>query len=171
MDPVYASYSVSSREVSEGGKEDEIVFNDKHHGMIIGKEAGVVFNPRCDQVISRTIDNELVGGVVYSAYTGHSVAMHFAGFDPNWIIRDMIWVCFDYPFTQLGVKKIFAPVPSSNKRAYEMDLRWGFSRPTVIKDVFEDGDLIVLEMLREECRWLKLRPKRFFNGEANGRQE
>lgn len=171
MDPVYATYSISPREVSKDGKPDEIVFNDKHHGMIIGQASGMVFNPRCDQVISRTVDNELVGGVVYSGYTGHSVAMHFAGFEPHWIIRDMIWVCFNYPFTQMGVKKIFAPVPSSNTLAYEMDLRWGFSRPTVLKDVFDDGDLIVLEMLKEECKWLKLKPKRFFDGDTHGRQE
>ena len=137
--------------------------------MIIGQEAGYVFNPRCDQVISRVVDNELLGGVVYSGYTGHSIALHFAGFDPHWIIRDMIWVCFDYPFTQLGVKKIFAPVPSSNTLALEMDLRWGFKDPVVLKDVFDDGDLIVLSMLREDCKWLKLKPRRFTFGEGNGR--
>ena len=31
----------------------------------------------------------------------------FGGWDPHWINRDMLYVVFDYPFNQLGVKRLF----------------------------------------------------------------
>lgn len=163
MARVYAESEGRPGEVPQA-KADEIVINNHHHGFIIGEAAGVQFNTRCDQVIARVVDNELLGGVVYSGYTGHSIAMHVAGFDPRWISRDLIWTCFDYPFSQLQVKKIFAPTPSSNKLAHDMNLRWGFTRPVIVEDVFEDGDLIVLSMYAHECRWLKLKPNRIARG-------
>ncbi len=147
---------------SEGNvPEDKIVLNDPFHGFTIGKEAGHIFNPAGDQVIARTLDNELVGGVVYTAYSPNaSCAMHMAAFNPRWITRDLMWVCFDYPFNQLKVKKIFAPVPSNNALALSMNERFGFKRKYLIEGVFEDADLVVMEMYREDCKWLDILPNR-----------
>ena len=69
----------------------------------------------------------------------------------------MLWITFDYPFNQLGVKKLIGQVPSSNLKALEFDKKLGFKEEARISDVFPDGDLIVLSMRREDCRWLKIR--------------
>src|SRR6478609_5802549 len=109
---------------------DEIIFNDTAHGFIIAKEAGVHFAQDYDTCISREVDGELIGGCVYNGYNpGGSICVHFAGFDTHWMTRELIWVCFDYPFNQLGVKKMFAHVPETNELAVAMDLRFGFMRP------------------------------------------
>jgi RimJ/RimL family protein N-acetyltransferase len=71
----------------------------------------------------------------------------------------MIWVCFNYPFVQLGCSKLFGQVPASNRKALEFDLKLGFIEEARVKDVFPDGDLIVIAMKREDCRWLKLKPR------------
>lgn len=149
------------------------MFNDQAHGMIIAKEAGINFVQDYDTCISRVVDGDLVGGVVYNGYNpGGSIAVHFAGFTKHWICRDMIWICFDYPFNQLNVKKLFAYVPETNQHALQMDMRFGFTRPIRIKDVFEDCDLIVLDMYKDECKWLKILPNKYRPiGGQDGRQE
>ena len=136
-----------------------IVFNNADHGHKIAKAAGTAFNAYSDVCISRVEGDELWGGVTYTAYTGTSMGLHVAGFRPDWVCRDMIWVCFNYPFEQLGCSKLFGQVPASNLKALEFDLKLGFIEEARIKDVFPDGDLIVLAMKREDCRWLKLKPR------------
>lgn len=138
-----------------------IISNNEQHGYVIASAAGCVFNKGVDQVISRVEDGKLLGGVIFTGYCGASICIHVAGFDPHWINKSMLWITFDYPFNQLGVKKLIGQVPSSNLKALEFDKKLGFKEEARISDVFPDGDLIVLSMRREDCRWLKMRG---FNG-------
>lgn len=137
-----------------------IVSNNSDHGYRIGKSSGVVFNPEADTVIARVDpDGTLRGGNIYNGYTGVAINVHMAGFDPHWCNIDMLWVGFHYPFVQLGVRKLFAQVPAANSKALDIDKKLGFKEEARIKDVFPDGDLIVLAMKPEDCRWLKLKPR------------
>lgn len=136
-----------------------IVFNDHSHGYAIAARAGAVFNPAVDTCIATVRDGQIAGGQIYSDYTGVSLTMHVAGFDPMWISIDMLWVSFHYPFIQLGCKKIFGQVPEDNIKALEFDLKLGFKEEARIRDVFPSGDLILLSMRREDCKWLKIKPR------------
>lgn len=138
-----------------------IIFNNEEHGRAIAKAAGCTFNPECDRAISRTSDRdgELLGGVIYQNFTRESIAMHTAGFNDRWVTRDLIWVCFHYPFVQLGVKRIFGQVPETNTKALEFDLWFGFKILTKIDGVFPDGGAIVLVLEREDCKWLNYKPR------------
>lgn len=137
-----------------------IVFNDPGYADRIAAAAGAQFNMRFDQCIARVMDGELAGGVIYSGYTKKSISMHVAGFRDDWINRDMLWICFDYPFMQLGCEVLFGQVPSDNLRALEFDMKLGFKIRARIEDVFPDADLFVLAMRKDECRWLGLKPRR-----------
>lgn len=136
-----------------------IHINDHDHGYRVAKAAGVIFNPSGDVVISHSRQGALTGGMIYNCFTGCSINIHIAGFDPRWGDRDLVWVGFDYPFNQLGCKKVFGQVPASNTQALEFDLKLGFKIDAVIKDVFPDGDLIVVSMAKDDCHWLKLKPR------------
>lgn len=136
-----------------------IEFSNIEHGYRIAKEAGCSFNPAIDQVISRVEDGVLLGGNIYQGYTGASIHLHMAGFRPNWANRDFLWVAFDYPFNQLGCKKVFGQVPEYNTRALEIDMKLGFKIEARIEDVFPDGACLVLSLAREDCRWLNLKPR------------
>jgi hypothetical protein len=136
-----------------------IHINEYEHGSRIARACGIVFNPAGDVVISHTRHDELTGGMIYNCYTGASINIHIAGFDPRWGDRDLVWVGFDYPFNQLGCKKVIGQVPSYNDLALEFDLKLGFKIEAVIKDVFPNGDLFVVSMLKEDCRFLKLKPR------------
>lgn len=136
-----------------------ILFNNADHGQKIARTAGCYFNPASDICISRWEEGFLLGGVIYQNFTGESIAMHTAGFHPKWISRDLLWVSFDYPFNQLGVKRIFGQVPESNTKALEFDLKIGFKVVTKIDGVFKDGGAIVIVLERADCRWLGLKPQ------------
>lgn len=149
-----------------------IELNNPQHAEVIAKVAGIVRNPMTDACISRSEDGKLLGGVIYKDYTGFSLSMHVAGFAPYWINRDMLWVCFDYPFNQLRCGKLFGPTSADNIQALEFNQKIGFKLDTIIRDVFPTGDMHLLSMYREECRWLKLKPRTIKAGDSDdGRQE
>lgn len=100
-----------------------------------------------------------MGGVIYENYNPHSISAHIAGLEPGWLTPDLLWVMFHYPFVQLNCKKIIGFVPSYNVRALAFDYKLGFKYVTRIPEVFSNGDLIVLAMDRQDCRWLEIRPR------------
>lgn len=143
-----------------------IVLNRKDHGYEIAKGAGCSFNPAVDTVISRERDGRLLGGVIYQNYTGASIGMHVASFEDGWMNRELLWVCFHYPLVQLGCSSVLGTVPASNTKALEFDKKLGFKEVARVPAVFPDGDLVIVAMRREECRWLNLKPSSFVLREA-----
>ena len=82
--------------------------------------------------------------------------MHTAAIVPNWISKDLLWAAFDYPFNKLKVKVILASVASTNEEALKLDRHLGFVDKAYIEDAHIDGDLVILAMRRENCRWLDI---------------
>lgn len=123
--------------------------------------AGSKFTPVTMQVISRTVNGELRGGVVYENWTGEggSVLVHIASTDKRWINRDMLWVMFDYPFNQLKVTQAFAQVAAKNEDCLKFSKSVGWSEVIRLDAVFPDDDMILLRLRREECRFLDLKPR------------
>lgn len=142
--------------------------NDWEDGMAIAKAAGTTFDLMNDHCIAHVRDDELVGGAIYAGYTGHSIMVHVAGFSENWITKDLLWVCFHYPFVQLDCKKMFGMVPATNLPALAFDFKIGFKEVARIPDVFRDGDLVVVSMDRDDCRWLRLQPRKLKWGVSDG---
>lgn len=101
-------------------------------------------------------DGELIGGVVYNDWNGASVCMHCAGGN-GWLTRTLLWYAFDYPFNQLKVKRATALIGEGNTPARTLNEQLGFRYETRIRDAHPTGDMIVMEMRREWCRWLKLK--------------
>jgi hypothetical protein len=137
-------------------------FNDIDDGSRIANAAGTSFNPLVDQVIAG-VDRSgvLTGGAVYKDFTGvgGSIQMHAAEFRPQWLNRTLLFMGFDYPFNQLKVKKIFAPVPSFRWGVVQFSLHLGFKAEIIIPDVYPEGDLVLLSMIPEECRFLANPPR------------
>ena len=99
----------------------------------------------------------IVGGVVYTMYTGNGIMMNVAGADRSWLTRSFLRTVFEYPFKQLGCSRVSGLVRVDNKDAIRFDERLGFVREGVIRKGDEDGtDLILYGMLKEECRWLDI---------------
>lgn len=101
-------------------------------------------------------DGMLVAGIVLESFTGRSANMHVAGVGRNWVNRNLIQTCFIYVFNKLGLKRINGLVPASNPTALAFDLHLGFKLEHTIIDGASDGDLHILGMRREDCRFLPL---------------
>ena len=86
--------------------------------------------------------------------------MHTAGFKPRWGSKALLWMCFDYPFNHLKVKKVIATVPEWNWRSRHFSLHMGFKIECLISDIFNIPESIngmyVMSMRREDCRWLDM---------------
>lgn len=95
--------------------------------------------------------------VEFSDYNGASIRMSVAGEGRRWLVRDYLWYCFYYPFVELGVKKIIGMVSSSNQDALRFDKHLGMVEEAVIKDACPKGDLHILTMTPQQCRFLAIR--------------
>ncbi len=129
------------------------------HGHWIARATNSVYSPNVETVVSRSENGLFMGGVIFSNYTGTSVCIDVAGRKPNWVNRDLLWMTFAYPFYQLKCKVLIGRLASTNKKAIRFDLHVGFREIARIPGAVPEGDLIILVMYREECKWLNFKPK------------
>lgn len=81
--------------------------------------------------------------------------MHSVIQDPSAVTRGIVREVFEFPFVICGVGSILALVESTNEKALKFDEKLGFKRKTVIEDGGIEADLVVLEMTRQDCRWIR----------------
>lgn len=137
-----------------------IVFGNETAGHMIANAARAHFCPSRDQVIARVRGEKIFGGIIYQRYCGASLQCQLAGFHPNWVTPDLLWMGFHYPFEQLKCRVLFATVKSNNTRARNIYAKLGFKEQFRTPNVYDDGaDLVMLSMARDECRWLSITPK------------
>lgn len=136
-----------------------IEFGNTNHGIMLARATNAVFNPYGETVISRSENGELLGGVIFSLYTGSSVCVDVASMKPNWVNRELLYTTFNYIFNQLLCKVALGRVATNNKQALRFDTHIGFEIVAVIKDAVPDGDVAILALRKENCKWLKLKPK------------
>ena len=134
-----------------------VVTDNQDHlrGWITGV-LGMQFSPYAT-FIGQEVDGEVKAVVAFDNILDKSCEMHTAAIVPNWISKDLLWACFDYPFNILKVKVILASVASTNKEALKLDRHLGFVDKAYNEDAHIDGDLVILAMRRENCRWLDIK--------------
>jgi RimJ/RimL family protein N-acetyltransferase len=127
---------------------------------ILLKEIGV--QPCGDlQALFWTDENSKIEWVVgFTAFIGKTCQMHVINLVESYTPKGLLFGAFDYPFNFLGVEKIIAIVNSLNTRAMNYDKKLGFTEVVCLKGMHDDGgDLVVLEMNKADCRWIKERKK------------
>ena len=103
-----------------------------------------------------TAAGEVLWAVVFDHYEeGGSIQMHIAISDPKVVTRRAICAVFEYPFNQLDVKKVIGVVNSENIKALTFDVRLGFLVEAIITGAYDVGDMYILSMTREQCRWIR----------------
>lgn len=139
---------------------DHIRFNEAEDGHAIAELAKTSFNVGVDASICRLHDDERLGGVIFTNFTGESIGMHSGSWDDHWINRDLLWVSFHYPFEQLGVKRIFGQVPEDNVHAQRFNEKLGFRYVARVEGVYRHNiACLVMRLDKEDCRFLGLRPR------------
>ena len=106
------------------------------------------------QGIGWQVDGEIVAGVAYECFTGGNIYVHQCV--QGRVPRMFWWAVTDYPFNQLGCKRITGLVESTNKKALELNKHIGFRvEATLEKAGQNDADMVVMVLWKEDCRFLR----------------
>ena len=131
------------------------VFDHERVGRWVCERLNCQFDKTSSAAIGIERDGELVGGVFYDNFRTRCIAMHVASAGAHWMTMDFLWYAFAYPFQQLGVSKVMAPIDSTNTNARHFVERLGFVLEASIAEGSKDGDLLIYTMNRAQCRFLK----------------
>lgn len=125
----------------------------------VPKEDWVTLDMPCIGLIEVADDGteRQIAGVLFNEFNRASIQMHVAA-EPGarWMTRHYLGFCFRYPFFQCKVKKILGFVGSNNHQALAFDTHLGFVEEARIKDAHPEGDMVILSMTPEQCRWLTI---------------
>ena len=100
-------------------------------------------------------EGRLVAGVVYADWNGPNVVCHIASDGTKkWLSREYLWTIFDYPFTQLRVKRITVCVGEGNADSRRFVEHLGFALECRHEQAHPTGALLTYVMWKEHCRWV-----------------
>lgn len=99
-------------------------------------------------------EGKLVAAGMFEDYTGVCITGHIACEGSGIALRTLLGAAYHYVFVTLDCEKFLGLVNSNNRKALTLDLKMGFRPEAVIEGVFPGGDLVVLVMNRDECRWI-----------------
>jgi len=113
--------------------------------------------PETTQCIGQIKDGNLVAVAGYTNFMPNACEMHIGSVGEHWASRDFLWAVFDYPFKKLGVKVILGQICADNTEALKLNRHLGFKVVAEIPDAHMDGDLVIMAMRKEDCRFLNIR--------------
>jgi len=114
------------------------------------------FEPRQDvKAIGWTDGDTLKAVTLYDGFSECDCNIHIASDGSRqWLTRGYLRASFWHPFIQWKLRRVTGLVPSKNQDALRFDLHLGFEREGYIRHALPDDDIIVLGMLRENCRFI-----------------
>jgi RimJ/RimL family protein N-acetyltransferase len=118
-------------------------------------EVGNFDYPQETMCIGQEKDGELIAVVGYNNFLPNSCHIHVASVDVHWLTRDLLFAIFDYPFNKLEVKVILAPIGQKNVKSLNLCRKLGFKKVADIPYSHPDGNLIIMAMKRNQCKWLQ----------------
>lgn len=127
----------------------------QHHGYLCSKLSYLPTPGFCALEAFDPETGKIWGMVGYDWWTQNSVQMHVVLEQP-FVALTLIRPAFELVFNEAKRKVAIGIVASDNERALRFDQWMGFKETHRIKDGLCDGvDNVLLEMRREDCRFLK----------------
>ena len=105
--------------------------------------------------IGQEKDGQLIAVVGYNNFTEKLCQIHVASTDVYWLNKDLLFAIFDYPFNKVGLKVILAPICKDNHKSLNLCRKLGFEKVAEIPYAHKDGDLVIMSMKRNQCKWLQ----------------
>lgn len=96
-----------------------------------------------------------IAATIYHDYTRANILMSFAAIPGRrWLTREYLRAIFRYPFVQLGVRRVTGVIASRNSDSLRFAHKLGAKFEGTLKHALPDDDLVVMGILKEDCRWL-----------------
>lgn len=128
---------------------------DKHLiGPWVFSKVGKVWGPEGREAIGILRDGMPIGGAVFEDYSGASITIHFAIESPRTPLRVLLVACAGYAYNQMKVKKVLAPVPSTNKKSINFVMKIGFKPEAIIEEAVPDGDMLIFSLRKADCGFI-----------------
>ena len=124
-------------------------------GPWIARQTRMIWQPEGAQAIGWQRDGEMVAGVWYESWNPQAITTHIA-IDGR-ITPYFLHVIFHYPFMQLGVQKIVAPILEDNSDSIRLVEKMGFTEEARLHNVHPAGDMIFYVMNKQDCKYLGAR--------------
>jgi L-amino acid N-acyltransferase YncA len=93
--------------------------------------------------------------VGYNSFVGRTCCMHTVIQRPEMVTPRIVREAFEFPFVICSCEAVLGLVDSTNDAALNFDTKLGFREIARVPNGGTEGDLVVLQMLRNECRWLR----------------
>lgn len=109
------------------------------------------------KAIGVTRGSKMLAGFVFERFNGVHVEASIAA-EPGarWATRPVLRGICGYPFNTLGCKAITSVISASNLLSIKTALQFGFEGEATLRFAAHDGgDLVVMKLYRENCRWLE----------------
>lgn len=111
----------------------------------------------CKSITSLHNNGDIAAVAIYSRFHEHNLEMSVASDGSGlWMSKTFLLQAFAYPFLVLGKRRVMAVMEEGNHQAINLNRRLGFVREGLLRKWYGDKDGILVGMLREECKWLKL---------------
>lgn len=132
----------------------ELVYNDD--SLITWAAEKIGFEPRPDvKAMGWKVNGVIRAVVLWDGFSECDCNIHVASDgNPHWLSRPFLAAAFMHPFVQWKLKRVTGLVPAKNTAALRFDLHLGFVKEGYLRKALPDDDLILLGMLREECRFI-----------------
>lgn len=115
---------------------------------------GVLFIP--DQYADSQASKDHVGvAYAWHGFMGRTCNISIVVQKKECLTLAVVKKAFEYPFEVCGLEAVYAMVDSTNHNSMSMCNRVGFRAVHRTPHGGIHGDLIIFEMLRANCRWLK----------------
>ena len=124
-------------------------------GSWVISKAGGQWMPGRGSTIGLERDGVLCAGVLVEDWNGASCVMHVAG-DKGWKCDEFFRYVFGYVFRELDCRCIFGIVASDNARCLALGKQLGFEEVIHLEAAHPRGDLVILRMWKEQCKWLEM---------------
>ena len=133
----------------------QLIYDKSIVGPWIAQQTHMVWKPEGAQTIGLDRNGEIIAGVWYEDYNHQSIMTHIAinGRINSWFLH----VIFHYPFVQLALQKIIAPVLEENIDSIRLVKKMGFIEEARLKNVHPTGDMLFFVMDKQNCKYLGAR--------------
>lgn len=109
-----------------------------------------------DEYLGLVTKMEHVGvGLLYNNFNGRTCAMHIIVQHKRALTRKVVREAFEYPFIDCGLNAVITAVDSKNTESLDLARRVGFKEVHRVVDGGVEGDMVLLQMRHDECRWIK----------------
>lgn len=100
-------------------------------------------------------DGEVIAAALYVEFNGVNVFVHLAGLPGRrWLNREFLYWALQYPFVQLGAKRITGWVESTNTDSIRFCEHIGCKREATLSGAGQHGQDVYLYVLyQKDCRY------------------